>query len=385
MKLEKGSFNIYFISFFLIGAVSNILIVGFAMLYLGKGFTNAQIGTLTSIGFIGAIMQPIIGSACDVTGRKRFVLQLCFVLICSMLVIMKFNSNYQVYLICAFIISVVKMPLYGILDDISLSYCARTGKSYSKIRSGASFGFGLGVFILLPLNYINNIDVVLYMTFITCIITIIVLSFIPDEKHKNNKKERKQYYRDLKKIFKSRSILLIYFTTLIVMSVTSLKITYTNILFNQLGLSLILVALLNFAAAMPEMIILPNYERLFGKYSYKQMMIFLMVFSFLQVTIFAFTTNIYIMFLVIGFQGVVFASFVPTVFGSLKRQLEDDVSATGILTNSMIQSIGTFVISYYVITYVFKTYRLNAVFIVLGLINFLLIIPYLFYKEEEVK
>ncbi len=383
MKQVKGRPFLYFLSFLFVGIINNILIVGFALLFIGKGFSNVQIGTLTSIGFIGAIFQPIIGSLCDVTGRKRFVLQLCSILISVMAVVMLLNESYMIYLVCSFIISIVKMPLYGIMDDITLTYVENDNKRYSKIRSGASFGFGLGVFALLPLYYIDNVNIVLYMTIIILIVMIGVLGLIPDIPHVNNKKERKRYYSDLAKIFKNKSILLIFFSNLIIMSVTSLKITYSNILFNELGLTFIVVAFLNFFAALPEMIILPNFSKVFGKYSYKQMMLILMVLTFMQVIVFAFVTNVVLLFIVIGFQGVVFAAYVPTIFGTLKSHLEDDVSSTGILINSMIQSIGTFFISYVIITNVFKYYNLKLVFIALGIISLLLIVPYCFYKEKE--
>lgn len=364
---------LYFSLYLIYGLIAIITLTGFAILYLDVGFSKGEIGTLISIAFLGVLLQPLIGYACDVSGRKAFVLQIGSIIIVICTVLMLYFQNFILYLICVFLIASFRFTVFGILDVMVLN--DTNDDTFTKIRTGATYGYALGVFALLPLDKMNNANIVLYSVMVCAVISIVLLFFVRNPQNVDGYQSR-DYFNDAKEIIKNKQIIVLMFINMITIAVLMQKISYSNILFKEASYSMFLIALLNLQASVPEAILLPFYNKTFGKLSDKNQILLLMLFSMLEVGVFIFTSNIVIIFIFIGMQGLVYALQIPFIYTNLNNSLKPHVKSTGFLLNTMVQSIGSFLIGMIILTPLYNNLGIKYVFIALTVISLTLLIPY---------
>ena len=63
---------------FIVGLIANIAMVAFPVYYLALGLSPFKIGILTSIGFLGVLFLPYIGSITDRIQKPKLMLQFIF-------------------------------------------------------------------------------------------------------------------------------------------------------------------------------------------------------------------------------------------------------------------------------------------------------------------
>ncbi len=371
---------IYFMLYFIFGMVAIISLSGFALLYVDVGFSKPQISTLISIAFLGVIIQPIVGYACDVTRRKNLLLQIgsLITVICAALMI--YTTNYYVYLIAVFLIAAFRFSVFSILDVIILQ--DTNDEIFTKIRTGAAYGYAFGIFFLLPIERTGNFDVVLYSIIAFNIVAVILFLFLKETRDVSVNAS-KHYFKGLTSIVKNKRILLLMLTNMIAITVLMQKTAYSNILFEELAFTMFTIAMLNLVAEIPEVIFLPIYNKTFNRFSLNTQILMLMTVSILQAGIFIFTTNIYVIYLFIGMQGFVYAIQIPLIYTNLNKQLDKNLSSTGFLINTMVQSIGSFLIGMIILKPLYSNYGLQEVFIALSAICLVMLVPYFMYKEKE--
>ncbi len=371
---------IYFIIYFLYGAVAIVSLSGFALLYVDVGFSKSQTSTLISIAFLGVLIQPIIGYACDLTKRRILILQIgtLITIFCALLMI--YSSNYILYLVTVFLIAAFRFSVFSILDVIILS--ETNDDVFTKIRTGATYGFAIGIFFLIPVEMYSSFDFVLYALVVFNILALLLFTQVKENKSCEHTTS-KEYFSDLKLIIKNRKVILLMFTNMVAITVLMQKIAYSNILFETLGFTMLTIALLSFVAEIPEAILLPIYNKTFNKFSLKMQILMLMIASMLQTVIFIFTKNVYLIYFFIGMQGLVYAIQIPLIYTNLNKELDEKISSTGFLINTMFQSIGSFIIGIVILKPLYSNYGLKEVFIALTLICLLLVIPLFLYKEKE--
>ncbi len=300
--------------------------------------------------------------------------------------LMTIFQEFYYYIVLVFLISVFRRPVLGILDEITISYARENNLNYGKYRSGASWGFALGMFFLLPLYKFGVSDAILFGAMLISILVAILLqnlnSFITIANSKKAKKDKNDEY---KKDFWEKIISLKFFryllVYLLVVGSLTLKTSYQNILLSDIRSSALIAALINFIAIAPETYLMPRSQKLFGKLSYKKMMTIVSILVFIHIFILSIASSPAIIISTVWLHGVVSAINLPMSHKFLKEHLGENVSSTGFLLNLMTLSLGIVVINYFIITPIYVEFGIQQAFFTLSIISLVGLIPIHIMKD----
>ncbi len=347
-----------------------------------------EIGILTSVMYLGAITQPLIGYLCDVWGRKVKVLQILFALICINVLLMKVFNDFESYLILIFLLSVCQRPVGALIDEICITNAEYLNIEYGKIRVGGSIGFAVGMFFLLPLGFLGVTNSILFSVFIFASLVVLCAMYLEriipvnqENEHSHNKNVT------YKKAFKNKILksTFFYFTlaNFFMMGSLSLQVSYQNILLVNLGASAFIIALINFVAIVPEIILFPKVERLLKNVSYKSIMIGVSVLTFILQILLSISPSSNFVLLIIWLHGVIFATYIPFFYRAFKDYLGEGVASTGFLLNTMFLSLALVVFNAFIVTPLFTHLGVRFVYVLLGIMALLAIVPIHFLMKNN--
>lgn len=392
-KKEKLIFVLYFCA----GMTMNCVSVGLPLFFATDtlGFTKMQIGTLASVIFLGSVCQPIIGYICDITGKKQIVSQCLFIGMSFIAIIMTFSKGFYTMLVLAFLMSVFKDPVIGLLDDITISFTNIHGGNYGKLRSGASWGYALGLFFMIPIEFIlkdiNFLVPVLTLIVMLSIIYIILQNFLGDVGYKNfinedvsiSEEDNLLYKKEVKEKMANKTYILLVLINFLLIGISSAKTSYQSLLLQDLGATTFLLSLANFIMVLPEILFMPHAKNILKDVSIKKVLYAVTFILMIMNGLLAIAENSRFVIAVVWMHGFSMAFFIPTFFVVLRRYLGNNISASGILINSMTQNLGTFLVGYFIITKIYSNFGFGMLFGVVVLLNALALIPITLLDEKK--
>ncbi len=382
---EKMIFTIYFC----MGMIVNCAIIGLPIFYVSIGFTNVEVGILASVLYLGAICQPLVGYICDISGNKKLILTSLFILIIIIAIIMINITNFYIMAILSFGLSACRMPMFGIMDDMSVTYVQKVGGNYGLLRSGASWGYALGVFFLLPFYKIGFDNPVIILLILLCLVVTITLISLKDVgvreyKNKDNKEsDKKQFRQEAKEKLLSKKYILLLIINVLLMGTGAAKMPYQTLKLELLGATMFLIALANFITIIPEMVFMPKVEKFLGHLSIKKILYLSLLVSVFQNSLIAFAPNSIFLVSVMWLHGILMAIYIPMFFIELKRYLGPTVSSTGILIISMTQGLGASMIGAFFITPIFSEFGIDVLYISCMLLMLTSVVPISMLDNEK--
>ncbi len=390
-KKEK----LMFFSYFLAGMIINSITVGLPLFFATSGYTKVETGILTSVLFLGSLAQPLIGYICDITGKKQMIAKCLFVGMGTIAICMTFFQDFYIMIGLSIMLSVFKDPIISLLDDIIIKYINVVGGNYGKIRSGASWGYALGLFSLIPLNFIlkNNEVLVPVLTLIVIlgVLFIIIQSLLGDitfevslEKDVDMIEENNILYKkEIKEKLLSKPYILLVMINLLIMGTSTAKSSYQSILLQNFGAGALFLSVANFVTILPEMILMSRTGQWLKDVSLKKVLYSVIGISAIFNMLIAVSPNSTFLISILWLHGLMMAIFIPTFFVKLRNYLGENVSASGLLINSMSQNLGAFFIGYTMITPIYSNFGFTMLFATASILNLLAIIPTSMLKEEK--
>ncbi len=373
--MQKKDWNkttgMLFLTYFMIGVVVNVITVSFPVLYHELGMSAKEIGILTSIVYLGAICQPLIGYICDISGRKVRVLQGLFIILTMAILLMSVFKTFYAYIILVFLVSICRRPALAILDEISLTAQKQFDLNYGKVRSGTSWGFALGMFFLIPLSPFGMINAILGTGIIFSSLVIALTGYldklIPYTESKQKESKKNEIYKQemKEKIFvpKYLSLIVAYF---FIMGSLSLKTNYQNLLLGEIGTGVYLISIINFLAILPEMLLMPKTEKMLGDISYKKMITIVALLTALLQFLLAISSSGIFVAMIIWLHGVIYAIHLPIFYKYFKNYLGNNVSSTGFLLNLMFTSLAIVLLNTFIVTPIYTEYGIQDVYMFLA-------------------
>ncbi len=138
------SYMILFLSYFLYFMVASVFTPYFSAYYQNLGFSMVQIGTLTAIGSVCAVLvQPLWSSLADRLGNRLLVLRIVVAgSLATILLLVLPRSFFPLFLTVTLFQSFFT-AIIPVQDAISLTYCNQRRKSYAGVRIGGPIGYAL--------------------------------------------------------------------------------------------------------------------------------------------------------------------------------------------------------------------------------------------------
>ncbi len=389
-KKEK----IIFLCYFIVGMILNNITIGLPLFFTSSGYKKEEIGTLTAVLFLGSIAQPLVGYICDITGKKQLIAKSLFFGIGVVAICMNFFREFHVMVFLAFLISVFKDPVVGLLDDIVIRYTNVNGGNFGKVRKGASWGYALGLFAIMPFNFLfKNFTIVSPVLVLIPILSIIffILQYILGdisvvdnlEKNISMIKNNKQLYKkEIKKKLLSKTYILLIIINLLISGTSMAKSSYQSLLLQSFGATIFILSLANFISIIPELLFMSRTALWLKRVSLKKILSLFALISILFNLLLAFAQGQAFVVSIIWLHGTMQVIFIPIYFVRLRNYLGENVSSSGLLINAMTQNLSSFLIGLFIIKPIFSNFGFTQLFLAVVILNLLAFVPISLLDKE---
>lgn len=379
--------SLFFWCYFLVGSLANFTLVLFPFFYHSKGMSEGQIALLLSSTYLSSLLQPIFGYVTDITvGAKRMIKIVC-IGISGVSVLLFFSNNFITLFILSFVFSMFRNLTFPLLDSLSLAFCKDKNVQYSALRKGSSYGFGLGVFLSIPILLIFGISYVVMFPFLLGIIfLVIVKSLYFDIKSYQGENGLKDYKKNINILLKSKCFLLLIIIHSCLMGMTGLKLSYQSTLLDILGAPVLYMVVLNFFSVLFEVLLMQKSQEVFQKYHVSLVLSVMILVSVGQSILLFFSSSLVLILFSASLQGVCIALYTPNFFSYFSNILPENLSSTGYILNSTAQAITTLVVNSIIIAPLVFAYGIRSSFVIISIIMIIAIIPlYILRRIDKIQ
>ncbi len=372
--------------YFLLGVITNVFIIALPFILADKGFSASQIAIIISITYLASVFQPVVGYFADKTQKPKLILQIGLIAVLVLSLVFTYASSQIIVMISIIIISLFRATFFPLYDNIIATHCQHYALSYGKLRAGASYGFGFGIFLLVPFVLIGGWASSFLLLVVCSIISFYYMFSIDDTLVYQSASKKVSYVEDSKQLAKNNNYMLLIIINVLILALSAIKLTYQSMLLVELDASIIALMLINFMVVLPEVILLPKFDRLYSKTSdYKLFYIATTIIIIHSLLLFI-THSIFLIFLVAPLHGYVMSIYLPSFFMRLKRSVAPTISSTAFLFNATIQSLGSYIISGVIMTIIISYYGINMTFLAMAIIaSFNYILVYKLKKHQTDK
>lgn len=320
----KSWLTTYFINFYFIWGV----FLPFWGIWLqGKGVTTEQVGILFSAGLVlrfmsNFIMLPLVSSGSATLNLIRI---LSFILCVSFSAL--FYLNDYVWLACiTLFVNFMLAPMIPLGDIIGSRLVQQIKLDYGKVRLWGSLAFIAGSTSVGVLISEFDLQVILYL-----IVVVSVLMFFLTQAKLSpklvDKKESVGSKISLWFLLKQPEVLLFLLIVGAIQGSHGAYYAFSTIYWDSVGLSGKDIAWLWGIAVFAEVLVLRFNQKLFSRWSIKQMILLGLVGGIIRWSVFSFTTDFYTLMLIQTFHGLTFATTHLAAMRYISRQKSEHLVA----------------------------------------------------------
>ncbi|MFV0247044.1 MAG: MFS transporter [Mycoplasmatales bacterium] len=330
--------KLYFMNMCL-GAMNAVALQMLPLILYDKQFNYSQVAFLLGLVYLSSFFIPLIGLI-----NKRYLgdigtfklLMATFVLIS---IIMFESSTFVAMIGLVILFSLARVSIFPVNDSFLTKQVKQHKINYGFIKSGASMGFGIGMLsftLLSNILHTNYNSAFVYMALLG-FISFIIISTLPKDKIKP--KELKNNLKTTNKTdyLKYSLLVLIYITYYGALGV---RISYLSTYYVEFGYTTLFISITTFFMIIPEIIIMPFYNKLFGKFDKAKLIAIAITLGIIQILLYLVFYNNPLMLLITSlFNGFQIMLFFPSFFNLLQGSLSEHDATPGFLMNMTIQAV----------------------------------------------
>lgn len=384
-KISKRELRLY-TTFFLNGVIMNIITIGLPLILSAKKLDNADIAAIIGISFLGSFFQPLVGTISDSIKHPKYLVSICSLVLTITTLTMFFTDSTLILKIMVLFSSIAMNSAYGIIDSIVSIICHRHNYNYGFVRSGMSFGYGMGIMLGIPFVLFG--DTSLLLTLAAALgITSAIFSLKIDDSVKE--KSEAHYITEVKYVLKNKTFILVLITTVLFASLTAIKLSYQTIKLEEINASYIAIALISFILILPEMVLMPKYHKYFQKFTFTKSLIISAIILIAHLLVLNLSSSTWLIMLSAPLHGIAAAICLPKMTEAFRTILPVSIISTGFLLRNTFTALAGYLLSIIIIESVFTNYGVNSVFLTLAALSITIIIFALLLKlqikNKEVK
>lgn len=372
-----------YLFYFLYGAVNAIAIQMIPLIMAEKGYTPSEVTLVLTFVFIAALFQPIIGLLSRSKFASKQILQVLVVAMLIFAVAIYLVTDFKIMLLMILLFSIARSSISPIYDSYTTIAAERSNVNYGLVRSGASFGFGVGMAIytfiasIFNLNYSSSL---LFSTVLLAFAFMIITRLPQDQASVKGSANSDQKTR----LFASALLIMMY---VFYFGALNIRLSYLSTFYIEFGYSTAFISLGTFVMVIPEIIFLPLYNRLFSRFNKELLLFIAIALGIVQIILYiAFTSNPTMLIVASLFNGFQIMIFFPTYFGLLQKNLGPKNSAFGFIMNMTLMSIFVGIVN----TIIIRPLYVNAnstipIFILVIFLQIIAFVPLAIYYITESK
>ncbi len=364
-KLSSKELHIY-ATFLLIGIALSIATMGAPLFLIAKNLSDDEVAKIIGVTFLSAAFAPLFGAISDMVKHPKTIIAFCGVAysLSSILLLNSTNTTVITFTMLAF--AVASSCAYGLFESIMSVICDEKSYNYGFIRSGMSLGYGMGIIVALPLLNLYGGISLLYIAIALGFLIMLLALFVDDHYHK---KSETHYITEVKYMFTNRLFILTLIIAVIIMSVNSIKLSYQTIKLEELNASFEIISITSFLLVVPELFLMPLYNRLFAKYSFNKALNIANIIMIIHMLVLGYAKSEYILLLIAPIHGISSAIYIPKIVQTFRRLLPNKIISTGFLLRSMISAFFNYFLSIFIIENLFDVNGITSVFIALVIVS----------------
>lgn len=367
--MSKGKFPVKLLMPYLGFYAASAIFGTYLNLYLDQiGFTKTQMGTLTSISTLFALLiQPFWGVASDRAKVKNRIVTLMMAGCCVTVLgfYLKVNHLWIMLIDCAFCLFYT--PASPLMNDLILENLESSHSPYNfgQVRVGGTLGYAIGVLAagqLLQEDYQR----MFLMIALLIAFALFCIQLVPPVRGHRTKEKRAPF----RALVADRHILLYIFLHLIFTLGTANFYAYYPLYFTSIGGSNSMLGILMFVTSMSEIPFWMIAGRLTKKLGHRKVMILAAVVTGLRWLALFVTTDLALIVLINISHGFGFVMMDNGIVTYINENVPKDLRATGQSLSGMINTIFSRVIGGVVIGWLCDALGVRAMLLVSALTAF---------------
>ncbi len=342
--------KIYYWIYFIIGAIANFSIVLIPFFYISKGMNTTQVGLLLSASYLAALLQPYVGYISDTKyGPKKILKVVSFLIILNSLLLFLSNSFLLLFIFSLFF-AISRNVTFPLVDNLALDWCKENNIEYGKIRQGGSIGFGVGALLGVPFVILFNPKFLIFLPLILSIILFVLIKNVQYNYHIHPENKGFSIYKNnFKELINDKLFIVLIIIHLLLMGLSTLKLSYQATLLSSLNAPIIFIVILNFFTIVPEIFFISKTEKLFKNTPIYIILIFPIIINIIHSFILFSSSSLIIILLASFLHGFSMAIYLPNFFAFFNKSIPVKLSSTAFIINATSQTINSLFINTFII------------------------------------
>ncbi len=371
--------------YFMTGVIGTISIQMLPLVMNAKGYDASQITLILSVVFLASIFQPLIGYLTRIKVGTTMLLRLLAGAVAVTALIIFLITDYYLMIVIVLLFSIARLSISPIYDSYTTRAIETHNINYGLCRSGASFGFGIGMAIFTVIAAVLNLDYIAAFALVSVLgltATILIATLPKDEVHEQSKTVEENDKTNMLLVVLLITMFTLYFGAL------NIRISYTSTYYVEFGYSTAFISLATFIMVIPEVIFLPLYNRLFSRVNKSLLLLISIVLGIIQIMLYiVFATSPFMLMFASLFNGFQIMVFFPTYFGLLQHNLGKRNSAFGFVMNVTMMSlfVGIFNLAVIRPVYINSETTISIFYLVIGLQVLALIPLFIYHLKTKLK
>lgn len=368
-----------FIFYFVLGIMNALALSAYPLIYLDKGYSSEKVALLISLSFFAMILQPLVGIFTDKLGDNIKALKIIIVTYIISVVMMFFSL--KLFVIGLVLNSITRNSIGPITDGYVTKTIHQFKHSYAQMRTAMPIGFGTSFLISLMFTKILGLSIsgiLIFLTIIAVIMFIIISTLNNNTELVNSSVASTEVFEtNIKHVI----LLVLYF--LIYAGTYQISSSYISLYMIENERPEIFIGVLNFLMVIPQIILLFNYNKLFGKLKQSSVMTIATCLGILQAVIYVLFPQSTVLLIIASFlSGIQIVLFPSGFYPQFTKAVKSSKLATYMTLNTSVQAVWVGMFNQLFIAKVYGiTETTTSVYIIIIAMMCIGLVPVLSFKK----
>ncbi len=336
----------------MLGIMNALALSAYPLIYVDKGFSPQMVAMLISISFLAMILQPLVGVCTDRLGDNIKALKIIII----------------VYMFS------------GILMFLSIKLFI-FDYSYAQMRTAMPIGFGMSFLLSLLFTMVFGLPItgiLIFLVILGGLALIIINSLDSKVKYQSTSSVSAEVLETNKKYV---GLLVLYF--LLYAGIYQVSSSYLSLYMVENNRTELFIGALNILMVIPQILLLFNFDRLFGKLKQSSIMVLATGLWVIQTTIYILCPQQTILLIIASFlSGIQIVLFPSGFYPQFTKAVKSTKLATYMTLNTSVQAVWVGIFNQLFILKIYSStattisvYKIVLIMMLIGLI------PVLIFKK----
>lgn len=303
--------------------------------YASLGISNLQIGILTAIGPLSAmVIQPTWALISDKSGSRVGVLKVAVLGATLCVLLYMLGTNFWSLAIITFLYVSFQSPILPMGDAITVNYLQRTPYRYSFVRMGGTLGFALCT-VLSGLFIRKNPNLSFALGAIFFFLLFITVCRMPKVQQDSVKREKKKL--NFGSLFRNKKILFVLFMACSIQVALSCYNSFLGVYIRDMGLGSAHIGLASMTSALSEVPILLTIDKVMRRVSIKKILLFSGFMTTVRLLLLAGASNMGMIIIAQLFQSFSYMTVHYSSITFINQEVEEDLKTSGQMLLALVQ------------------------------------------------